>query len=203
MPFFVAKSVLSKQAARTSSRVSPNTTYGGDSPPHIGRVDWDHLSTSGYSMRKFNRAHAEGFTLVEVLITLAIVGVIGAFALSSMTNAVRNANFVDLKDAASRFAIAQQSHRQIFNRFADQVSNINDQATSHRIVFSDSDKYNVNVLSTSYNEFTADLSVKDSKLSPTDNCHTVRVNSRLGILKFDSFSKNGNSNTTAECLNNG
>ena len=138
------------------------------------------------------------------MITLAIVGIISAFALSSMSNAVRNANFVDLKDAASRFAIAQQSHRQIFNRFADQVAdNNNNQATSRRIVFSDSDKYDINVRSTSYNEFTADLSVKDGKLSPTDNCHIVRVNSRLGILKFESFDKNGSTNTTAECLHNG
>ncbi|MDH4396698.1 MAG: type II secretion system protein [Limnobacter sp.] len=154
-------------------------------------------------MRKLYRTYSEGFTLVEILITIAIVGIISSFALSSVTNAVRNANFVDLKDAASRFAIAQQGHRQIFNRFADQVSSTENSATDRRMVFTDADKYEINVRSTSYNEFTADLSVRDTNQSPTDNCHTVRVNSRLGILKFESFSKNGSANTTAECLGNG
>lgn len=154
-------------------------------------------------MRKLYRRYSRGFTLVEILITITIVGIISSFALSSMTNAVRNANFVDLKDAASRFAIAQQGHRQIFNRFADQVSGTEDRATDRRLVFTDANKYDINILSSSYNEFTADLNVKDTKQSPTDNCHTVRVNSRLGILKFESFAKNGSTNTTNECLGNG
>lgn len=153
-------------------------------------------------MQTRNPHRAYGYTLIEMLITIAIVGIISAFALNSMGNAVRQANFVDLKDAASRFAIAQQGHRQIFNQFADQVTDIST-PNAGRIVFSDAVKYNIAVRSTSYNEFTADLSVRDSKFSPTDNCNIVRVNSKLGILKFETFHKNGSTNTTAECLQNG
>lgn len=153
-------------------------------------------------MHKSSPLQLEGFTLLEIMITLAIVGVVSAFALTSMGNAVRNANFVDLKDAASRFAIAQQSHRQIYNQFADQVTD-NNTANARRIVFSDASKYNITVRNTSYNEFTADLSVRDRKFSPTDNCSIVRVNSNLGIMKFETFAKNGATNTTAECLQNG
>lgn len=153
-------------------------------------------------MRKPSPQQLEGFTLIEILITIAIVGIVSAFALNSMGDAVRNANFVDLKDAASRFAMAQQSHRQIFNRFADQVTD-NGTPNDRRISFSDATKYNITVRSTSYNEFVADLSVRDSKFSPTEKCSIVRVNSKLGILKYESFHKNGTTNTTAECLQNG
>lgn len=144
----------------------------------------------------------QGFTLIELIIAIAVVGVLSTFAVMGFAQAVQAANFLDLKDAASRVALAQQNHRQIFNQFASRVQ-ASGSSSADTLLFADASKYDFSVDLRSYNEFVVDVQTRPGNSMPSDDCFIVRVRNRQGILVFESFDKEAKNNTTSNCLQNG
>ncbi|NEX21535.1 prepilin-type N-terminal cleavage/methylation domain-containing protein [Thiorhodococcus mannitoliphagus] len=62
-----------------------------------------------------------GFTLLELLITLAIVGILAALAYPSYQQQVRQARRADGQTALMRLAIAQEKFRGTCPRYADRI----------------------------------------------------------------------------------
>ena len=143
-----------------------------------------------------------GFTLIELMMGLAVVAILATAAALGMSHAVQSAYFLDLKDTASRLAIAQQNHRQVFNQFAPQVAAAGT-VSSNQLVFPDASRYRVRVLTRGYNEFEAELEPRAGTPAPSDECFIVRVRSQQGIIAFQSFDRTHQQNTTTVCLQNG
>lgn len=81
-------------------------------------------------MTKFNQQAQHGFTLIEVLITMAIVGILAAIAIPSYTQYVLRANRADAKTALLAVAQRLEQNYTLNGRYdRDQAGNNIDNTT--------------------------------------------------------------------------
>lgn len=72
---------------------------------------------------------SKGFTLIELVIVIAIIGIIAAIAFPSYQDSVLKSRRADAKELLLRIAQSQERHFSQFGRYADSLQNANAQAS--------------------------------------------------------------------------
>jgi len=77
----------------------------------------------GVVMRK-NNQNLGGFTLIEVLVVVLIIGILTSVALPQYTKAVEKSRAAKAVSALRTIATAQQVYHDTFNRYANNISEL-------------------------------------------------------------------------------
>ena len=142
-----------------------------------------------------------GFTLIELMVALAIASVLASLAWNGYQSHIQNTNFNMMRDAASKFALKQQQHRQHFGQYASQVK-ASGNASASTLIFPEVSDFNTRILSSDFRSFSASLQAKTGSLSLKQECKTLIVQSQQGYLSFRSTDSN-NKDSSKQCLPRG
>lgn len=151
-------------------------------------------------MRSYLHSKSKGLTLVELLVAIAIVGILATLALSHTAGAFEKQRFSELQEAAARLVMQQQTHMQVYGQFATQVNNQGQPNKSTLIISSAADK-TISITATSATGFTADIRMKADQPQPNEVCRWLRIVVNKGFVDTSSFSAS-NADTTTRCVNN-
>ena len=146
---------------------------------------------------RFNR----GFTLIELIIALAIAGLLTSLAWSGYESRIQATNFNLMREVASTLALKQQQHRQTFGQYASKVKN-SGKASASTLVLTEHSDFNTTILSADFRSFSAAVQPKKGSLSIKRECATLIVQSQQGYLSFKSLGSN-EKDSTKECLPRG
>lgn len=109
-----------------------------------------------------------GFTLIEVMVTLAIVGILAAVAYPSYANAVRKARREDAMAALLELQLAQEKWRANNPSYTTSLTNLGysvaSDGTSH------DGFYTINVTAASATTFRATAAPKSGTAQASDSC---------------------------------
>jgi len=110
-------------------------------------------------MKQFRRGNEKGFTLIELMIVIAIIGILAAIAIPNFMNYQCNANQREGQAQLSNLRTALESYYAEWNTYTDSMDDMN-------FEFKGDDLYSVDISSSEYNEFkataTAELRERDS-----------------------------------------
>jgi type IV pilus assembly protein PilE len=143
-----------------------------------------HLRASGANMKRI----ADGFTLFEMLIVVAIIGILAAIALPAYQRYVQRANRGSAAGMLGDLAARQERFRFANNRYANDITELNG-GTGPATIYSERGKHVLSVVS-------ADASTYVLQAVPTvdqgnDNCGTLTL-SNLAV-------KGSSSGIAADC----
>ena len=77
-----------------------------------------------------NKKQVSGFSLIEIMITIAIVAILASIAWASYSNSIEKSRRADARDALTRAAAAQEQRMLQFNQFTDDETLIGGNASS-------------------------------------------------------------------------
>ncbi len=146
---------------------------------------------------QFNR----GFTLIELIIALAIAGLLASLAYGGYQTRIQDTNFNLMREAASKLALKQQQHRQTFGQYASKVTGAGN-ASQTTLVFPEIQNFNTTIQSSDFRSFSAELTPKSKSFAMKKKCATLIVSSQQGYLFFKSMDANRKDSST-ECLPRG
>lgn len=142
----------------------------------------------------------QGFTILEVVITLGIIAVISTFALNYTFSAMDRTHLTSLRETGAQLAVAQQSHRHFYGRFAQNVSSSGASA-QNQLVFKPASDYSIRVTERSFTGFSATVEPSGDTPAPDDACYRLRVQVDQGNVTFTSFDRVTGQDTSSRCLN--
>ncbi len=143
----------------------------------------------------------QGFTLIELVIALAIAGLLASLAWSGYESRIQATNFNLMREAASKLALKQQQHRQTFGQYASQVASSGNASVS-TLIFPEHQSFQTTILSADFRSFSASLRPKGATLNLRKECQTVIVQSQQGYLSFKSIDLEKN-DSSEKCLPRG
>lgn len=145
---------------------------------------------------------ARGFTLLELAITIAIVGVLATLSFAGYESSVERSNFRSMQELGVELALKQQMHRQRYGRYAQNIAN-SGSADANRLVMPSASNYAISVSNADFRGFRALVQAKqgDTKRLPVD-CKVLVVESDMGNQRFGSTSGSGQ-NTSSTCIPHG
>lgn len=139
-----------------------------------------------------------GYTILEVCIALAIVGILATLSINGYEGVREKNNFKAMQEMASKLALEQQHYRQKFKRYATQIAS-SGATNSSQLVIPDAQRYQISVSSPNSRDFTATIRPTDQTLQTPSNCRSLLLYNNRGYLRYETRSSSGQ-NTTAECL---
>jgi prepilin-type N-terminal cleavage/methylation domain-containing protein len=140
----------------------------------------------------------KGFTILEVCIGLAIVGILATLSINGYEGIREKNNFKAMQELASKLALEQQHYRQKFKRYATQISS-SGTSNSSFLVIPNAQQYQIALSSSNSRDFTATIRPTDQALQTPNNCRSLLLFSNRGYLRYETRSASGQ-NTTSECL---
>lgn len=140
----------------------------------------------------------KGFTILEVCIGLAIVGILATLSINGYEGIRERNNFKAMQELASKLALEQQHYRQKFKRYATQISSSGTSNSSY-LVIPNAQQYQIALSSSNTRDFTATIRPTDQALQTPNNCRSLLLFSNRGYLRYETRSASGQ-NTTSECL---
>jgi len=66
----------------------------------------------------------KGFTLIEILITIAIVGILASLAYSSYESSVQKSRRTDAKESLTRISAQQEKHILKFRQYSNNINDV-------------------------------------------------------------------------------
>ena len=137
-----------------------------------------------------NRLQLTGFTMIELMISLAIVGVLGSLSLAGFEYYKKKALRIEGADLTHAITIAQIQYRDRFSRYGN---------------YSQLEAHFPNVVSENYMvTVTPVLGFEYQQYDPNQtgvekNCVRYEVSARGGLITVRTFDQNG-SDTSRSCL---
>ncbi|WP_334120371.1 prepilin-type N-terminal cleavage/methylation domain-containing protein [Limnobacter sp.] len=143
-----------------------------------------------------------GFTLIEIAIAIAIVGILATLSFAGYESSWEKSNFRSMREFGVELALSQQLHRQRYGRYAQSISSSGN-PDANRLVMPSASKYQVNISSADFRGYRAQVKThsNDPMRLPTD-CRILVVESDMGIQRFGSKSAT-NQNTSDRCVPHG
>lgn len=143
-----------------------------------------------------------GFTIIELMIAVAIVGLLAALGYPSFESLLEKSNFRTMREFGVDLALNQQLHRQRYGRYAQNITSAGI-SNPTLLVMPTSDQYQVVISRANFRGYIAE--VKPSPEAPLrlpEECQTVIVRSDIGLQRFEAKSAS-NTDTSAVCIPHG
>jgi type IV pilus assembly protein PilE len=137
---------------------------------------------------------AAGFTLMELMIALAILGILVAISLPSYQSYIRESHRVDAKITLSRLATLQEQYFFRTSRYTDDFADLIDGAVSGEPLTSDEGYYSIALADNDGKSWTMVATAQDVQAADT-TCATLTL-THLGA-KYAADNEEGN--TSDEC----
>lgn len=143
-----------------------------------------------------NRLQLTGFTMIELMISLAIVGVLGSLSLAGFEYYKKKALRIEGADLTHAITVAQIQYRDRFSRYGNYS-----QLEAHfpNVV---SENYAVTVTPVpgfEYQQYDADIRLNPNQTGVEENCVRYEVSARGGLITVRTFDQDG-SDTSRSCL---
>lgn len=146
-------------------------------------------------------ARPNGFTILELMIALAVVGVLATLAYANYGDQIQRSNFKTMREVAAKLALSQQAHRQRYGRYASEVAAYGTPNTN-RLIFKDASSYSIAIESADFRGFEANLAPRTDALDTPDQCKRLVVSSSQGYISYSSRNQK-NQDSTTDCMPNG
>ena len=124
-------------------------------------------------MRKYMR----GFTLMELMIVVVIIGILAAFAYPSYTQYMARAKRTEAKSALMQIAAMQERHYLTFNTYTELMTDLGFDVDDN--YETDSGTYTVDVSGATANNFVAVADLIDTGADEYDICRQFRIDGTL------------------------
>ena len=121
-----------------------------------------------------------GMTLVELLIVVAIVGILASIALPSWNSQVQKVRRADARNALLNVQLEQEKYRSTNGAYAGGLSDL---GLGH---YETGDYYNVSIVSHSFTAFLATATPNTNGGQSDDSCGTFAI-SQSGIVETEPF----------------
>lgn len=123
-----------------------------------------------------------GMTLVELLIVVAIVGILASVALPSWNSQVQKVRRADARNALLNVQLEQEKYRSTNGAYAGGLSDL---GLGH---YETGDYYNVSIVSNSFTAFLATAAPNTNGDQSDDSCGTFAI-SQSGIVETEPFAR--------------
>lgn len=147
----------------------------------------------------------KAFTIIELMIALAIAGILATLAITNYDESIRRSNFKNMREIAAKFALSQQEHRQRYGVYASTVSPSGNSSAS-TMIFAEAQNYTIKITNADFRTFVATMTPSSSTNSISndtpDACRTIQITSNQGYLSYISLDS-GQRDTTTNCMPNG
>ena len=121
-----------------------------------------------------------GMTLVELLIVVAIVGILASIALPSWNSQVQKDRRADARNALLNVQLEQEKYRSTNGAYAGSLSDL---GLGH---YETGNYYNVSIVSNSFTAFLATAAPNTNGGQSDDSCGTFAI-SQSGIVETEPF----------------
>ena len=121
-----------------------------------------------------------GMTLVELLIVVAIVGILASIALPSWNSQVQKVRRADARNALLNVQLEQEKYRSTNGAYAGSLSDL---GLGH---YETGNYYNVSIVSNSFTAFLATAAPNTNGGQSDDSCGTFAI-SQSGIVETEPF----------------
>ena len=144
----------------------------------------------------------KGFTILELMIAVAIVGVLATLSYAGYQSSIEKSNFRNMQEFGIELALNQQLHRQRHGRYASAVA-ANGASEANKLVMPSASEYRITVTSATFRDYEALVTPKasDKRELPQD-CKILVVTSSMGKQRFLARNASG-ADTSAGCIPHG
>ena len=144
----------------------------------------------------------KGFTVLELMIAVAIVGVLATLSYAGYQSSIEKSNFRNMQEFGIELALNQQLHRQRHGRYASAVAAAGTPSATTLIMPSAND-YLITINTADFRQYSATVTPTQNDIRPLPrDCKALVVQSIRGNQRFATRSANGQ-DTTARCTPHG